>query len=258
MELTMAKMHSLERALIGAALVVLAALAWAYLLTGTPSGSMAMPMSSGGTDGWNLNLLNVGLVMWGVMMVAMMLPGATPMVMTYINVCQRRTASRTAMAPTWMFLAGYLAIWTGVGGAAALVQWVLYHNALLSSAMGNVGPLAGAALLMLAGIFQFSHLKQACLGKCQSPVGFLMTEWREGPSGAFIMGVRHGAFCAGCCWALMLLMFVGGVMNLAWMVGLACYFLTEKLVPWPRRFSHVTGTVLITAGVLLIAVSGFH
>lgn len=258
MELTMAKMHSLERALIGAALVAVSALAWAHLLLGTSSDIMAMPMSEAGAGEWNLNLLNTALIMWGVMMVAMMLPGATPMIMTYLKIHQRRTASHKAIAPTWVFLAGYLAVWTAFGAAAALVQWALHHNVLLSSAMGNVGPLAGAALLMLAGIFQFSHLKQACLGKCQSPVGFLLTEWREGLSGAFIMGIRHGAFCAGCCWALMLLMFVGGVMSLAWMSGLAVYFLAEKLMPRPRLLSHIAGTALIVAGVLVIAASGFH
>ena len=254
MELTLTKLHSLERALIGAALVVLAALSWMYILQGTATGSPTMPTSGISAGGWNLNLLNIAVVMWTVMMVAMMLPGAAPMVMTYTKICQRRTASHKAMTTTWAFLAGYLVLWATIGSAAALIQWALHHNALLSSAMGSVGPRSGAALLILAGGFQFSHLKQACLGRCQSPVGFLMTEWREGLSGAFIMGIRHGAFCAGCCWALMLLMFVGGVMSLAWMGGLALYFLAEKLVPRPRLFTHTTGTLLIAAGVVVFAV----
>lgn len=247
MELTMAKIHSLERVLLGVALVVLTVLAWAYMVTGDSAGAMA----GTGADGWNLHLLNLSVIMWIVMMVAMMLPGATPMIMTYIRVYQRRVASQRAMAPTWVFIAGYLVIWTGIGIVAAATQWTLYQTALLSSAMGHVGPLSGAALLIMAGAFQLSRLKQACLGKCQSPLGFLMTEWREGLAGAFIMGARHGAFCAGCCWALMLLMFVGGVMSLAWMVGLALYFLAEKLVPWPRLFSHATGVILMVSGVLV-------
>lgn len=254
MELTMARVHSLERMLVGAALVVLTLLAWTYMVTGDSSGDMAMPMTGSAAEGWNLHLLNLSVTMWAVMMVAMMLPGATPMIVTYTRIYQRRVSSHRAMAPTWVFLAGYLTVWTVVGVVAALVQWILHQNALLSSAMGHLGPLAGATLMIVAGTYQFSRLKQACLGKCLSPVGFLATEWREGVSGAFFMGIRHGAFCTGCCWALMLLMFVGGVMNLAWMVGLALYFLAEKLVPWPKLFSYTTGSVLIAAGILMITV----
>ncbi|MEP1213621.1 MAG: DUF2182 domain-containing protein [Marinobacter sp.] len=254
MELTMARVYSLERMLVGAVLVVLTVLAWAFMVTGDTSGDMAMPVTGAAAQGWNLHLLILNVIMWGVMMVAMMLPGAAPMIMTYIRVHQRRVASHRAVAPTWVFVAGYLVVWAGFGVMAAIAQWILHQTSLLSSAMGHVAPLSGAALLILAGAFQFSHLKQACLNKCQSPLGFLMTEWREGLAGAFIMGARHGAFCAGCCWALMLLMFVGGVMSLIWMAGLAFYFLAEKLVPWPRLFSHATGMVLIAAGVLMIAV----
>lgn len=252
MELTMATIHLLERVLAGAALIMLAALAWVYMVTGDASGGMAMPMA--GADSWNLHLLNLSVIMWAVMMVAMMLPGATPMIMTYIKVHQRRVASHRAIAPTWVFMAGYLVVWTGFGIVAAVTQWALHQSALMSSAMGHVGPLSGAALLIVAGAFQFSRLKQTCLGKCQSPVSFLMTEWREGLTGAFVMGVRHGAFCTGCCWALMLLMFAGGVMSLAWMGGLALYFLAEKLVPWPQLVSHIAGALLIAAGTLIIGV----
>lgn len=254
MELTMARVHSLERMLVGAALVVLTVLAWAYMVTGDSSGDMAMPVTGSEAQGWNLHLLNVSVIMWVVMMVAMMLPGAAPMIMTYIRIHQRRVASHRAVAPTWVFMAGYLVVWAGFGVTAATTQWMLHQTSMLSSAMGHVAPLSGAALLILAGAYQFSRLKQSCLGKCQSPLGFLMAEWREGLAGAFSMGARHGAFCAGCCWALMLLMFVGGVMSLAWMVGLASYFLAEKLVPWPRLFSHATGAALIAAGILMIAV----
>lgn len=255
MELTMARIHTLERALVGAALAALTVLAWAYMIPGDSSGDAPVSMAGAGAGGWNLHMLNLSVVMWVVMMVAMMLPGAAPMIMTYVRVHQRRVASQRAVAPTWVFMAGYLVVWTGFGVTAAITQWILHQTSMLSSAMGHVAPLSGAALLILAGAYQFSHLKQSCLGKCQSPLGFLMAEWREGLVGAFTMGARHGAFCAGCCWALMLLMFVGGVMSLAWMVGLAFYFLAEKLVPWPRVFSHATGAVLIAAGILVIA---FH
>lgn len=179
MELTMARVHSLERILVGAALVVLTVLAWAYMVTGDSSGDMAMPVTGSEAQGWNLHLLNVSVIMWVVMMVAMMLPGAAPMIMTYIRVHQRRVASHRAVAPTWVFMAGYLVVWAGFGVTAATTQWMLHQTSMLSSAMGHVAPLSGAALLILAGAYQFSRLKQSCLGKCQSPLGFLMTEWRE-------------------------------------------------------------------------------
>jgi predicted metal-binding membrane protein len=148
----------------------------------------------------------VSALMWCVMMVAMMLPSASPMILTYARVYQQRVTLGKAITPTWLFMAGYLAVWAGFGLLAAATQWGLYQSALLSPAMGKVGPSLGGGLLILAGIFQFSHLKQTCLSKCRSPLSLLMTEWREGASGALIMGIRHGAYCLGCCWALMLLM----------------------------------------------------
>jgi len=240
MELTMAKIHSWERAATGASLGILTALAWAY---------MAMPMTMAAGSG--LSFLGLGTVMWMVMMAAMMLPGAAPMIMTYIRVHQRRRQLEKAAVPTWLFMAGYLAVWAAFGAVAAVAQWALHANTLMTSAMGHLEPLLGGCLLVVAGAFQFSSLKQACLSRCQSPITFLMTEWRDGAIGAFTMGARHGAFCTGCCWALMLLMFVGGVMNLAWMAVLALYFLAEKLVPWPQTFSRITGAALMVGGLLV-------
>lgn len=132
-----------------------------------------------------------------------------------------------------------------MAGAAAVMQWALQQGALLSSPMGHVTPLLGGTFLIIAGAFQFSDLKQACLNKCRSPLSFLMTEWREGNSGALIMRLRHGAYCTGCCWALMLLMFVGGVMSLVWMAGLAAYFLAEKI-------SRICGILLFGAGIVIL------
>lgn len=253
MELTLARMHTLERMLTGATLVLLAVLAWGYLAAGDSSGGMTMPEASGAGLS-SPGLLAAGVIMWTIMMVAMMLPGATPMIMTYVRVHQRRATARRAVAPTWLFVAGYLCVWTGFGIVAAVSQWMLHQHALMTSAMGHVGPVLGGILLVIAGAFQFSRLKEACLSKCRSPVGFLMTEWRDGKAGAFMMGARHGVFCTGCCWALMLLMFAGGVMSLAWMGALALFFLVEKLVPRPRLFSRTTGALLIAAGILTAVV----
>ncbi len=245
MELTMTRIQSRQRLLIGAALVTLTLLAWAYLVMPGGTAGMGASMAS------SLNMLALSIIMWSIMMVAMMLPGAGPMILTYARIHQQRRASGSSTVPIWVFLTGYLTVWVGVGVAAALLQWGLHQSALLSSSMGRVGPLLAGGLLITAGAFQFSHLKQACLSKCRSPLSFLMTEWREGTAGAMVMGIRHGAFCTGCCWALMLLMFVGGVMSLAWMAALALYFLAEKLLPGGERISRLTGVALIGAGIVV-------
>jgi len=242
-ELTMTRMQSRQRMLIGAALAALTLLAWAYLVMPGGNAGMGTPTAS------SLNMLALSIIMWSVMMVAMMLPGAGPMILTYARIHQQRQTNGSSTVPIWVFLTGYLTIWLSFGIAAALLQWGLHQSALLSSAMGRAGPLLAGGLLITAGAFQFSYLKQVCLSKCRSPLSFLMTEWREGTAGALVMGIRHGAFCTGCCWALMLLMFVGGVMNLAWMAALALYFLAEKLMPSGEWLSRVTGVALIGAGI---------
>jgi predicted metal-binding membrane protein len=252
---TMERMHACERVLIGVGLVLLSLLAWAYLVRQAMPSGMATSMVMPGESGGGIELLVMSALMWTVMMVAMMLPSAGPMILTYARVHQRKAANGLASAPTWLFVAGYLAVWTGIALLLALAQWGFHESELLSSAMGRVGPLLGGGLLITAGAFQFSHLKEACLGKCRSPLGFLMTEWREGHTGAVIMGIRHGTFCTGCCWALMLLMFVGGVMSLTWMAGLALYFLVEKLLPGMESITRVTGALLIAAGVVLALAS---
>jgi predicted metal-binding membrane protein len=249
----MTTMHARERAVTGAALAVVTALAWGYLLMQGShdgmAGSMAMPRSAD----WGLGMLAMSIPMWAVMMVAMMLPSAAPMILTFSRVHQQRAAGGKAAVPTWLFVVGYLGVWVGFGLLAAVAQWGLHQSALLSSAMGEVGSLLGGGLLITAGAFQFSGLKEVCLTKCRTPLSFLMVEGRDGPSGALIMGLRHGAFCTGCCWALMLLMFVGGVMSLAWMAALALYFLAEKLLPRPALLGRATGAALIIGGVGVVA-----
>lgn len=209
---------------------------------------MAIPASSG----WNPDRLTASALMWAVMMVAMMLPSASPMILTYARVRQQRVVHGRAWVPTWVFVTGYLSVWIGFGLLAALMQWALHQGTVLGSAMGGAGPVLGGGLLLTAGAFQFSGLKETCMTHCRTPMSFLMTAWRDGARGALVMGVRHGAFCIGCCWALMLLMFVGGVMNLAWMAVLTLYFLAEKLVPHPRQVSRVTGGMLLIAGVVVM------
>lgn len=253
MELTMSTLKARERLLIWLALVVVAALAWGYLILHR---QVPMAGSAAGASDPGLSLLVMATLMWAVMMVAMMLPSAGPMILTYLRVNQQRDRKAAGNLATGVFVAGYLTVWLTFAVVAALAQWALHQNALLSSAMGHVDPLLGGALLVTAGAFQLSELKTACLNKCRSPLSFLMTEWRQGTAGALVMGIRHGAYCTGCCWALMLLMFVGGVMSLVWMAGLALYFLAEKMLPRAEQVRRISGVLLAGAGVAVLLGSG--
>ncbi|WP_447044262.1 DUF2182 domain-containing protein [Vreelandella sp. H-I2] len=252
MELTLSTLHARERLLTWLALMTLAILAWGYLIMHGLHMQMPMNESMDRASYPDLRLLGMATLMWSVMMVAMMLPSAGPMILTYLRINQQHGRVGGTLSAIWIFVAGYLVVWLAFAMVAAIIQWALQQGALLSSSMGHVSPLLGGALLMTAGAFQFSDLKQACLSKCRSPLSFLMTEWREGKTGALIMGIRHGAYCTGCCWALMLLMFVGGVMSLIWMAGLALYFLAEKLLPHAERVSRISGFLLAGAGVIVL------
>ena len=147
---------------------------------------------------------------------------------------------------------GYLIIWTGFSLVATLVQWALHSASLLSTGMVRATPILGGILLILAGAFQFSQLKNACLTHCRTPVGFIMTEWREGYRGALIMGIKHGYYCVGCCWLLMALLFVAGVMNLLWMAIITVFVLVEKLLPAGDRIGRYAGVLFIVWGTWLI------
>ena len=146
---------------------------------------------------------------------------------------------------TGQFLLGYLAVWTGFSVLATVAQWGLLTAALVSPMMASTSNVLGAGLLLMAGLFQFSHLKYACLAHCRSPIGFFATEWREGSWGAFKMGLKHGGYCLVCCWALMALLFAFGVMNLLWVAGLSLLVLLEKVAPFERLVSKIAGLVFI-------------
>jgi predicted metal-binding membrane protein len=192
-------------------------------------------------------------VMWAVMMVAMMVPTATVMVLTFATVNRRRRARSGPYAPTAIFLAGYVVVWAGFSVVATLAQWGLHEAALLSPMMVGTSSTLGGLLLLAAGLFQWTPVKRACLTHCRSPLAFLMTEWREGRRGALVMGLRHGMFCTGCCWFLMALLFVAGVMNLLWVAALTAFVLIEKVVPRGEIVGRVAGGVLVVAGVVWLA-----
>ena len=205
---------------------------------------MAMPQ----LQAWSAGMFAFMVVMWFVMMVAMMLPSAAPMILTFAAIQRRRKAQGGSMVSTGVFIAGYLLVWAAFSLLATSAQYGLERAALVSPMMGKAAPWLGAALLVGAGLFQFAPLKDVCLDKCRSPIGFIMTEWRDGARGALVMGLRHGAFCTGCCWALMALLFVGGVMNLLWVAALALFVLIEKVVPAGGRLGKAGGVLLVAWG----------
>lgn len=246
-----------DREVVGAALLAIALVAWLYLvhLSATMPGmdmaempGMAMPR----VHAWDVVDVGLLFVMWAVMMIAMMVPSAAPMVLTFATVQRKRREQDRATVPTVVFLLGYALVWTAYAAVAALAQWRLHEAGLLSAAMGSTSTRLGGALLLVAGVFQWTPVKQACLAKCRSPLSFVMTEWREGRAGAFMMGVRHGAYCMACCWALMALLFVAGVMNLLWIAGLAIVVLAERVLPGGAAVSRVVGVLLLLAGVVVL------
>ena len=239
------------------ALAAVAALAWAYLLVDVArmeavraAGAGAMMRMGPGT-GTDLLLL---YGMWSVMMVAMMVPTVAPAVLVYV-VIVRRTAPQQPVAPsTALFVAGYLLAWAGFSAFAALVQWELGRLAMLSPAMAATSPLVGAALLIGAGVYQWTPLKEACLRHCQVPLVYLAHHWRPGLRGALPMGLHHGLYCIGCCWAIMGLLFVGGVMNLLWVAVLSGVVLLEKLAALGGRAGRMlSGLAAVVAGVAVLA-----
>ncbi len=225
-----------DRVVLWGGIIAITALAWIYLII--------MPM---GAESRLVDAILMFL-MWAVMMVAMMLPSAAPMLSTYARIASARVAYRAYHV--WMFAAGYFVMWTGFSLAATALQYALQSVSIVSSSMRTT-PLAGGIILMVAGIYQLTPLKNVCLKRCRTPIGFFMTNWRDGAAGAFTMGLEHGAFCTGCCWMLMALLFVAGVMNLAWVAAISVLVLLEKAAPFGRAIALASGVAMIAAGVVL-------
>jgi predicted metal-binding membrane protein len=241
-----------ERLIVWAGIFSVTAISWLVLAR--------MPMRSPSIDGvaaggmsagvavWSLRAAGLIFAMWTVMMVAMMLPSAGPMIEMHARISRGGGVERNGR--TWLFATGYLVAWTGFSAAITAVQYPLERVRLVSEAM-RMEPFAGGMLLIVAGIYQITPLKQACLTKCRTPLGFFMTKWRPGDSGALLMGLNHGLFCIGCCWLLMALMFVGGVMNLLWAGALTILVLLEKATPWGAALSRAFGAVMVASGLVL-------
>jgi predicted metal-binding membrane protein len=246
-----------DRAVISACLVVLTALAWAYLLHLEHQMSAAMAddrmMAAMGMTmdmPWHAGDVFFTFAMWAVMMVGMMTPSAAPLVLLFAAMHRGRGEQRAPRA-VFAFGAGYLLVWTAFSAGAALAQWGLHRAALLSPAMTISGARLSGTILIAAGVYQLTPFKGACLAHCRSPIGFLLSHWREGAAGALRMGIEHGTNCLGCCWALMCVLFVVGVMNLVWVAAMTIFVLMERLGPAGAAVARIMGVAMILAGILI-------
>ncbi|HYY14150.1 MAG TPA: DUF2182 domain-containing protein [Chthoniobacterales bacterium] len=244
---------------IGGAFCGVALLAWSYTIfearrmnaTGICE-CMRMKMFGPDLSSWPVSTIVPLFLMWAIMMVAMMLPSALPMILTFAAVARNRRRLGRRYVSLSVFVLGYIAVWSAFSALAAASQWWLHRHALLSTRMVSRSGWLGGGLLLIAGVFQFTRFKQTCLKHCRGPLAFIMTRWREGNTGAFRMGLEHGAFCAGCCWALMALLFIAGVMNIAWIAVLTLLVCLEKMLPARLPVSSVTGIVLALWGFAII------
>lgn len=273
-----------DRFVIAVALGVVIVASWTYLLFGAgmgmsaldmtrmsqpvgmgggtsqPMSTMQMPGNSQGQEvmggmkmaSWTPGYAILMFFMWWVMMVGMMLPSASPMLLLFARIMRKEKEKGALYVPTGVFALGYLLMWAAFSAVATGAQWGLEAVGLVSAMMVGTSAWLGAGLLIAAGIWQLTPLKQACLRHCRSPVAFLSSNWRKGYSGAFRMGLVHGVYCLGCCWFLMALLFYGGVMNLYWIAGLAFYVLLEKLLPGGARIGQLAGIGLVIWGGLLL------
>jgi predicted metal-binding membrane protein len=247
-------MDRLSRLGVAAGIIVAIGLGWAWIVPmardmyGPMTGASAWMMRST----WDTPHLLLLWLMWAVMMAAMMLPSAVPLLMLYDGVLRRRGSSRQAAIQVYALGAGYLLVWTLFSLGATVLQRVLSRMLILNPMMEMPSRTAVGATLLLAGVYQLTPWKAACLSQCRSPLSFVMQRWREGVSGAVRMGEEHGAYCLGCCWALMLLLFAGGVMNLAVIVGLTAIVLIEKVTPLGVPISRMLGALMLATGAWFV------
>ena len=244
-----------DRTIVILSLVGIILLAWVYTIHLTRTmglSEMSLNMISPHTHTWSRTDFFLNLLMWTVMMIAMMTPTAAPMLLFYTKISRQRYPQNSPYPRTALFLLGYLLVWSGFSVIATVIQWGLHSAAMLSMDAVRATPIIGSLLLILAGAFQFSHLKNACLTHCRTPVGFIMTEWKEGKRGVLLMGINHGGYCVGCCWLLMALLFVLGVMNLLWMAFITVFVLVEKIVPAGDRIGRYAGVLFIIWGIWML------
>jgi predicted metal-binding membrane protein len=257
-ELSFARLPRRDFFAIFGSLAATVTIAWWYLysLSSAMPGDMAMVEmgleQAMITAPWDMNYSLLMFLMWSVMMVGMMLPSVTPTVMIYSLVAKKAVKDGKTVASTGFFVSGYIIIWVGFSLLATIGQYALEKLEMLSAMMVSNSNILGGVLLLIAGVWQFTPLKDQCLEQCRSPVEFISQNWQKGNAGAMQMGIRHGLFCLGCCWALMLLLFVGGVMNLLWIAILTVFVLLEKILPFGPESGKVIGVLMILAGVIFL------
>jgi predicted metal-binding membrane protein len=255
-----------DRIIVAAALAALTALAWTYVLW------LAADMDMGEMEmtGFRMIPAGIGLMapapapwraiefvyvftMWAVMMVGMMTPSAAPMILIYARVGRQASAQGKPFAAAGWFATGYLLTWAGFALVATAAQWALDRTALLDPKMASASQVFGGLVLIAAGVYQWTPLKDMCLAHCQSPLQFIQRQggFRRDPSGSLLFGLRHGAYCVGCCWIVMALLFVGGVMNVLWIAAISAFVLIEKIVPVGRLISRIAGAGFVAAGTWL-------
>lgn len=215
--------------------------AWAALCSPT-FGVSLMPEGAWGASGFALVAL-----MWGAMTLAMMLPSAAPMIFTYAEIADTAAQKHEKVVSPFVLTAGYAAVWFGFAAAATLAQYALTRAALLNPSMASASGLFSGAVFIVAGVYQFSALKHACLRQCRSPFPFFFTNWQTTPRGVFRLGIKQGLFCLGCCWAMMLVMFAVGIMNVVWMAALGVLMTIEKMTV-TNRLTYAIGVAAIAAG----------
>ena len=251
--------HRREGLVVVGALAGASAVAWLYLIFGfhslpgmQMSGSAVTPMkmAMGTLHAWTVGDVLLTLLMWAVMMVAMMLPSAVPLTLVYGAVARKAQRQGTPVSPASSLVAGYLGLWIVLSVGLTAAQWGLDRLSLLSGSMAFNDARLGAFVVVAAGIYELTPLKRACLDRCRDPARTIAQHWRAGRAGALRMGVRLGVYCLGCCWVLMALLFVGGVMNLVWVAAIATFVLLEKIAPMATVWSRIVGTAMIAGGAV--------
>jgi predicted metal-binding membrane protein len=246
-----------DRLVVLAGLGGVTVLAWLYLILLAAGmvdgpGAMGEAMANARPIPWTAGDFALMVMMWSVMMVGMMLPGATPMILLFAMINRKKREAGYPFVPTGAFALGYAGAWTAFSLFATILQWALHSAALLSPMLVSTSAVLAGALFIAAGAYQLTPLKHACLKNCRSPVHFIMTRWRSGAGGALRMGLEHGAYCVGCCWFLMGLLFVLGVMNLLWVAALTILVLVEKAAPHGEWTARISGVAMLAAGLYLL------
>jgi len=245
-----------DRLIIISALFIISLLAWVYIIylyrqmavMNMDALFFAMPM----TPSWTMTDFVLLLLMWFVMMIAMMTPAVAPLILIFAMVNRQRKQQNRPFVNTAYLMTGYFLVWAAFSLAATSLQWLLQQISLLNPEMKTTSKILGSVILITTGIFQFTAFKHTCLQYCRTPIEFVHRHWKEGKQGALRMGIQNGFYCLGCCWMLMVLLFVAGIMNLLWVALIAVFVLIEKITSQTKWISYVAGCALILYGILFL------